>query len=202
MKSTYSAVVGALFTASSAWAKIPTFVMLPLDTINSNLAVNDPSKLSNYFSQLKSAGTEGVMADCWWGLVEQKEKEYNFSPYEQLSQMAADAGLKIQYVLSFHQCGGNVGDDCDYPLPDWAVKSSNDIWYQDQHGNKDYEYISLFADSAAVLGSAKRTPIQAYTDFISAFKTSLCKYKFYMPSILIAGNVSFVCSFLYGFHYC
>lgn len=72
--------------------------------------------------------------------------------------------------------GGNVGDTCNYPLPDWVVKSSEDIWYQDQHGNKDYEYISLFADNAPVLGSGKRTPLAAYSDFMSAFKSSLCTF--------------------------
>jgi beta-amylase len=79
--------------------------MLPLDTITSDMQIKDSSKLNSYFQQLKSAGTEGVMSDCWWGLVEQKESQYNFSPYLQLTQMAQDAGLKMQYVLSFHQCG-------------------------------------------------------------------------------------------------
>jgi beta-amylase len=101
----YSTVAGVLLVASSAWAKIPTYVMLPLDTITSDMQIKDSSKLNSYFQQLKSAGTEGVMSDCWWGLVEQKESQYNFSPYLQLTQMAQDAGLKMQYVLSFHQCG-------------------------------------------------------------------------------------------------
>ena len=43
------------------------------------------------------------MADCWWGIAEREEKSYDFSAYSQLTQMASDAGLKIQYVMSFHQ---------------------------------------------------------------------------------------------------
>lgn len=46
-----------------------------------------------------------LSSDCWWGLVEQQEKQYNFSPYAQLTQMVADAGLKMEFVLSFHRCG-------------------------------------------------------------------------------------------------
>lgn len=149
--------------------------MLPLDTITSS-GVNNPSKLSGYLNQLKSVGVTGVMSDCWWGLVEGTEKSYNFAPYSQLTQMVADAGLKMEYVLSFHRCGGNVGDTCNYPLPAWVTSSTSDIWYQDQHGNKDTEYVSLFADDKAVLGSAKRTPMQAYKDFMTAFKSSLSKF--------------------------
>eukprot|EP00602_Paraphysomonas_sp_CaronLab_P004130 CAMPEP_0185024838 /NCGR_PEP_ID=MMETSP1103-20130426/8028_1 /TAXON_ID=36769 /ORGANISM="Paraphysomonas bandaiensis, Strain Caron Lab Isolate" /LENGTH=403 /DNA_ID=CAMNT_0027557903 /DNA_START=155 /DNA_END=1366 /DNA_ORIENTATION=+ len=126
--------------------------------------------------QLKSGGVEGVMADCWWGLVESEESKYNFDPYLQLTQMAADAGLKMQYVMSFHRCGGNVGDTCNYPLPDWVLNSADDIWYEDQHGNKDTEYVALFADNEAVLGSANRTPLQVYENFMSAFKSSLSKF--------------------------
>nr|AFK35065.1 unknown [Lotus japonicus] len=36
--------------------------------------------------------------------------------------MAKKHGLKVQAVMSFHQCGGNVGDSCTIPLPKWAVE--------------------------------------------------------------------------------
>ena len=80
----------------------------------------------------------------------------------------------MQLVTSFHQCGGNVGDTCDIPLPDF-VTGQSDIWYkdrpgtevlpqlifemsyklescQDQHGHEDKEYISLFADNVTIEG--------------------------------------------------
>lgn len=79
--------------------------MLPLDTITASMTISNPDKLKSYLAQLKSAKVEAVMADCWWGLVESTEKSYNFSPYVQLTQMVADAGLKMNYVLSFHKCG-------------------------------------------------------------------------------------------------
>lgn len=86
-------------------AKVPVFVMLPLDTVTNQMTINNPDKLKSNLQQLKSANVEGVMADCWWGLVEQQEKKYAFDVYKQLTQMVADAGLKMEYVMSFHSCG-------------------------------------------------------------------------------------------------
>lgn len=48
--------------------------------------------------------------------------------------MVQGAGLEYHPVMSFHQCGGNVGDACNIPLPSW-VRSVGDsdagIWYTD-----------------------------------------------------------------------
>jgi len=38
-----------------------------------------------------------------------------------LVQLAKNAGLKVQAIMSFHQCGGNVGDSCNIPLPQWVL---------------------------------------------------------------------------------
>jgi beta-amylase len=37
-------------------------------------------------------------------------KEYRWSAYRELFSLAKEAGLKLQAVMSFHACGGNVGD--------------------------------------------------------------------------------------------
>jgi beta-amylase len=170
-------IILSLAFAHVAMAKIPVFVMLPLDTITSSMTVKDTDKLKSYFQQLKNAKVEGVMSDCWWGLVEQSEGKYNFDPYVQLTQMAKDAGLKMEFVLSFHRCGGNVGDDCNIPLPQWVINSSSNIWYRDREGRTDTEYISLFADNEQVLGSARRSAIKVYGDFMAAFKSALGDFK-------------------------
>ena len=41
--------------------------------------------------------------------------------------------------MSFHQCGGNVGDACNIPLPSWvlAVGDSHSVFYTDREGNVD-----------------------------------------------------------------
>ena len=86
-------------------AKVPVYVMLPLDTITNSLTINNVDKLKSNLAQLKSGNVEGVMSDCWWGLVEQIEKTYKFDVYKQLTQIVKDAGLKMEYVMSFHSCG-------------------------------------------------------------------------------------------------
>mmetsp|Transcript_16713 Transcript_16713/g.27925 ORF Transcript_16713/g.27925 Transcript_16713/m.27925 type:complete len:450 (+) Transcript_16713:51-1400(+) len=163
----------ALLASQQVAASIPVFVMLPLDVISNDGSIKNVDSLSNYFNQLRGANVEGVMADCWWGIAERQEKNYDFSAYEQMTQMAKDAGLKMQFVMSFHQCGGNVGDTCDIPLPSWVLDSSQDIFYQDQHGNIDREVISLFADTENVVGQSKRSPLNIYKDFMTAFKSAL-----------------------------
>lgn len=42
--------------------------------------------------------------------------------YKQLFEMVRAVGLKLQVVLSFHACGGNVGDMAQVPLPPWVLQ--------------------------------------------------------------------------------
>ena len=72
------------------------------------------------------------MGDVWWGIGEPSPSQYNFAGYKDLIEVVKNAGLKYIPVMSFHQCGGNVGDSCDLPLPTWVTNvgvSNNNIWY-------------------------------------------------------------------------
>ena len=56
---------------------------------------------------------------------------YDWSGYRQLFELIKSMGLKIQAVLSFHACGGNVGDSAQIPLPRWVLQvvyCPPDIW--------------------------------------------------------------------------
>lgn len=98
---------------SSNVAKVPVFVMLPLDTMTLGGNLNKPRAMNASLMALKSAGVEGVMVDAWWGLVEKDAPlKYKWEGYAELVQMVQKHGLKLQVVMSFHQCGGNVGDSC------------------------------------------------------------------------------------------
>ena len=57
-----------------------------------------------------------------WGIAEPAPRRYNWSGYRQLFQLVQDHGLKVQAVMSFHACGGNVGDSTHIPLPSWVLK--------------------------------------------------------------------------------
>jgi beta-amylase len=91
---------------------VPVFVMMPLDTVKKcGSALNRRKAVQASLAALKSAGAEGVMVDVWWGIAEAEGPgRYNFDGYMELMEMARKTGLKVQAVMSFHQCGGNVGD--------------------------------------------------------------------------------------------
>lgn len=93
--------------------RIPVFVMLPLDTVSIGGSLTKPRAMLASLMAMKSAGVEGVMVDVWWGLVEKDGPlNYNWEGYAELIKMVEKIGLKLQAVMSFHQCGGNVGDSC------------------------------------------------------------------------------------------
>lgn len=151
---------------------VPVFVMLPLDSVTMNHTVNRKKAMNASLQALKSAGVEGIMLDVWWGLIENESPgKYNWDGYTELFQMAKKHGLKIQAVMSFHQCGGNVGDSCTIPLPKWVVEEIErdpNLAYTDQSGRRNYEYVSLGCDQLPVLKG--RTPVQCYADFMRAFR--------------------------------
>eukprot|EP01086_Lenisia_limosa_P017472 TRINITY_DN86_c0_g1_i2.p1 TRINITY_DN86_c0_g1~~TRINITY_DN86_c0_g1_i2.p1 ORF type:complete len:435 (-),score=94.87 TRINITY_DN86_c0_g1_i2:308-1612(-) len=155
----------------------PTYVMLALDTVNDQGFVKDPLQLNKTFAQLANGSVEGVMLDHWWGLIEKSPKNYNWAPYLQVTQMAEYHGLKMQAVMSFHACGGNVGDPVNIPIPQWVRDSAASfpgLWYTDQNGHTDDEYISLWADDKAVLQG--RTPVQCYQDVIASYMETFSGY--------------------------
>eukprot|EP00762_Andalucia_godoyi_P001259 ANDGO_04889.mRNA.1 Beta-amylase len=150
---------------------IPVFVMLPLDTVQPDGSVKNINALLQQFLQLRTAGVDGVNTDIWWGVVERKgPKQYDWSSYSTLFTAAQKADLKVHVVMSFHQCGGNVGDTCDIPLPMWVRNVGNtnpSIYYNDQNKHVDEEYLSLGIDHVPVL--LNRSAVQVYSDFMASF---------------------------------
>ena len=83
----------------------------------------DPEGLLNQLRTLKSINVDGVMVDCWWGIVEADGPQvYNWSGYNRLFQIVRDLKLKLQvssiyFMLllclfklfqSLHLCFGHV----------------------------------------------------------------------------------------------
>lgn len=123
----------------------------------------DEEKLEKQLKELKGAGVDGVMVDVWWGIIEAKgPKQYDWSSYRKLFQLVQKYELRIQAIMSFHQCGGNVGDRVNIPLPEWVIavgeEEDPDIFYTDRSGNRDQEYLSLGVDNLPLFRG--RTPIQ------------------------------------------
>ncbi|KAL5168264.1 Beta-amylase 3, chloroplastic [Glycine soja] len=164
--------------------RVPVFVMLPLDTVTMGGTLNKPRAMNASLMALKSAGVEGVMVDAWWGLVEKEGPlKYNWEAYAELVQMVQRHGLKLQVVMSFHQCGGNVGDCCSIPLPPWVleeIRKNPEMVYTDRSGRRNPEYISLGCDSMPVLRG--RTPLQVYSDYMRSFRH---RFRDYLGSVII-----------------
>ncbi|EGG18434.1 hypothetical protein DFA_03928 [Cavenderia fasciculata] len=162
---------------------VPVYVMMPLNTLNNNNEITDYQQTYQQLSYLKqNSQVAGIMMDVWWGLIEQTPQQYNWTGYQSLFQMVSQIGLDIKVTLSFHQCGGNVGDQCDIPLPPWVInygQSNPDIFYTDQSGNRDQEYLSSGIDNEALFGG--RTGIQLYSDFMTSFRE---QFNSMIPSVI------------------
>ncbi|KAK9800195.1 hypothetical protein WJX73_007313 [Symbiochloris irregularis] len=155
------------------------FVMLPLDSVNHEGVFRYAA--SRWFLQalehLVESGVCGVAVDVWWGAVERQAQKYDWSGYRQLFEVVKNFGLSIQVVLSFHSCGGNVGDSAQIPLPKWVLKAGDvdpDLFFTDRPrdarlGRRNREVISIFADHAprALQG---RSPMECYADFMRNFR--------------------------------
>lgn len=56
--------------------------------------------------------------------------------------------------MSFHECGGNVGDDVHIPLPKWITelgKENPDIYFTDRDGRRNPESLTWGIDKERVL---------------------------------------------------
>ncbi|XWS46091.1 hypothetical protein CRYUN_Cryun14cG0033900 [Craigia yunnanensis] len=157
---------------------VPVYVMLPLGVINMKCELVDPDGLLKQLRVLKSINVDGVMVDCWWGIVEaHAPQEYNWNGYQRLFQMVRELKLKLQVVMSFHECGGNVGDDVCIPLPHWVAeigRSNPDIFFTDREGRRNPECLSLGIDKERVLRG--RTAVEVYFDYMRSFRVEFGEF--------------------------
>ncbi|OWM88207.1 hypothetical protein CDL15_Pgr003619 [Punica granatum] len=159
-------------------AYVPVYVMLPLGVIDMECELVDPDGLLDQLKILKSVDVDGVMVDCWWGIVEAAAPQaYNWKGYRKLFQMVRDLKLKLQVVMSFHECGGNVGDDVHIPLPSWVTeigKMNPDIFFTDRDGRRNSECLTWGIDKERVLRG--RTAVEAYFDYMRSFRVEFDEF--------------------------
>ncbi|KAK2370281.1 beta-amylase 3, chloroplastic [Trifolium repens] len=157
---------------------VPIYVMLQLGVITNDNVLEDRAKLEKQLKELRAAGVDGVMVDVWWGIVESKgPQQYDWSAYRSLFQLVQDCKLKLQAIMSFHQCGGNVGDSVFIPLPKWVLEvgeSDPDIFYTNRSGLRNKECISLGVDNKPFFNG--RTPIQMYSDYMKSFRENMADF--------------------------
>ncbi|KAL9322547.1 hypothetical protein ACSQ67_010600 [Phaseolus vulgaris] len=154
---------------------VPVYVMLPLGVVTNENVLKDTVKLQNQLMSLHAAGVDGVMVDVWWGIVESKgPMQYDWSAYRTLFQLVQNCKLKLQVIMSFHQCGGNVGDSVSISLPKWVLKvgkTNPDIFYTNYKGIRNTECLSLGVDKQPLFHG--RSPIELYTDYMRSFRDNM-----------------------------
>ncbi|KAK1314113.1 Beta-amylase 7 [Acorus calamus] len=81
---------------------VPVYVMLPLGVINMKCELVDPDGLLKQLGVLKSINVDGVMVDCWWGIVEaHAPQKYNWNGYKRLFQIVRELKLKLQVYFDY-----------------------------------------------------------------------------------------------------
>ena len=139
-------------------------VMAPLEITNE--AAWDT--FQNQLYTAKSMGVDAVSVDVWWGKVEAAgDQNFDWSYYDKVVEKLENAAMHWVPIISMHQCGGNVGDDCNIPLPNWIWSTydsveQNELKYLSEQGNYSNETISLWADDLV---------LPQYQQLLEAFET-------------------------------
>lgn len=162
---------------------VPVFLMMPLDWMVDGDVLRNPEKLQAELPQLKAHGVSGVMADIWWGFCEPEPRQYHFGALRSLCQVLQAAGLKLQATLSFHQCGGNVGDSVNIGLPAFVLEAARPegLFYRSRTGTVTEECLSLSADARSIFACGpssgqKRSALECYRDYIEALTVHCSEY--------------------------
>lgn len=155
-------------------------MMLPLDCVETRGdAPRDATRTAATLDALKASGVEGVMVDCWWGIVEgAAPRRYAWEGYRRLLEMCRARALRVDVVLAFHACGSNVGDGaCEIALPHWArgVEARENM-YADRRGSVTEECLSLWGDETRDARRGDRTPLECYRDFMRAFRDAFERF--------------------------
>lgn len=157
---------------------VPLYVMLPLEVITVDNVLENKDGLKKKLKELRVAGVDGVMVDVWWGIVESKgPKQYDWTAYRSLFQLVQECGLRLQAIMSFHQCGGNVGDAVNIPIPSWVLEigeSDPDIFYTNRSGNRNKEYLTMGVDNLPFF--AGRTAVEIYSDYMKSFRENMSDF--------------------------
>ncbi|XP_008808793.1 beta-amylase 8 isoform X2 [Phoenix dactylifera] len=151
---------------------IPVYVMLPTSIINSYCQLVDPEATRQELRHLKSLNVDGVVVDCWWGIVEGwSPQKYEWSGYGDLFNIIREFNLKLQVVMAFHECGGNGSGEILISLPKWVLeigKDNQDIFFTDREGRRNTECLSWGIDKERILRG--RTGIEVCFDFMRSFR--------------------------------
>jgi beta-amylase len=171
---TVSTAVAAVLAIPAAPAAAAAATDNPGFTANvmAPLEVTDWAQFEAQLQSVKEYGVDAVSVDIWWGKVETADQRFSWGYYDTIFQKITARGLAIVPILSFHQCGGNVGDTCNIPVPNWVwgkyagrtigsvTLDGNGLKHRSEQGNYSSETVQGWADSLVT---------NEYADFATAF---------------------------------
>lgn len=132
---------------------------------------------------MKNNGVYAITTDVWWGYVESAgDNQFDWSYYKTYANAVKEAGLKWVPIISTHKCGGNVGDDCNIPLPSWLPSkgSADEMQFKDESGYANSEALSPLWS-----GTGKQ-----YDELYASFAENFAGYKSIIPKIYLSGGPS------------
>ena len=140
--------------------------MAPLDM------TNDAKQWSDFIRQLKIAkriGIDAISIDVWWGTVERRgDNQFDWAYYDKIVAVIEEAGLNWVPIMSFHRCGGYIGEACNALIPDWVWTNYKDLGvmredmlYRSENDDYNDEAVSLWQDHLV---------INQYIEFMNAFE--------------------------------
>ncbi|WP_226669197.1 family 14 glycosylhydrolase [Metabacillus litoralis] len=152
------------------------YVMAPLTKIT------NWTDFAKQLATLKSNGVYALTTDVWWGDVEKNgNNQFDWSYYRKYAQVVRDSGLKWVPIISTHQCGGNVGDDCNIPVPNWVwnLASEDVLTHESETGYVNKETVSPWATN--VISTQ-------YNELYASFAQNFSDYKDIIVKIYLSGG--------------
>lgn len=161
--------------ASSVESAYKAYVMAPLTKIT------DWNAFKNQLVTLKNNNVYALTTDIWWGDVESAgDNVFDWSYYKTYADTVRASGLKWVPIISTHQCGGNVGDDCNIKLPSWlwSKGTQDELTLRSETGYYDYETLSPWWSGTAA----------QYDELYASFASNFSGYKDIIAKIYLSGG--------------
>ncbi|GJN18901.1 hypothetical protein PR202_gb06112 [Eleusine coracana subsp. coracana] len=113
---------------------IPVYASLRMDIINSQCQLVDPESVRAELQHLKSLNVDGVIVDCWWGIVEAWiPRKYEWSGYRDLFGIIKEFKLKVQvyfdFMRSFHMEFRNLSEEGLISAVEIGMGASGELRY-------------------------------------------------------------------------
>ncbi len=148
------------------------------EAITESAKQNYQSVVEKFQKDIKAAaaiGVDAISMDIWWGLVEKEgDQKFDWSPYKEIFSMIKGQKLKIQAIMSFHQCGGNVGDNVNIPIPSWiwGIAGNGAKYCGEQFIGQDYDESTCGNPEIVALWAENNDEVhEQYQQYMDSFES-------------------------------